>query len=224
MRLACLFVLTLSIGFGQRVVEENGSVIYIDEHSGRANLGPGFAPSASEDGKILFIRGPRILYGEDFDCANPTKKNSIVQYDPVMRTERVIFDRALPFERTRGMKFCIFQQAQLSPAATILYLVSPVDASSNSMAIVDLKTSRVKYVSGVEDVYVIRSGPHQGDLMYMLRTLRDNGVRYPWVHARADASQIHVLPTDALRPDAPPLMAYLRSIGGTIMVEGQSVP
>jgi len=91
----------------------------------------------------------------------------------------------------------------------------------------------VNYVPGVMDVFVIESGPHAGDLIYMQRqdpTEPGLGHPYPWVHARADGTPIRVLAEEPLRlvgiphPDAPKLKAYLQRIGGTIIINGRPFP
>src|SRR5262249_15170886 len=145
-------------------------------------------------GVDAFIKGRKFGYGEAFDCNRKEAKNWIALYDPAVRSETVLFDQPLPFNR--DISFCIFEQMQLSPDGTVLYLVSPVYPTSGSLAIVQLKSRMVTYVPGVNEVYVIEAGSHRGELIYTRRLYRrssrdDEGEYpyYPFVHAHADGRQ-----------------------------------
>ena len=79
---------------------------------------------------------------------------------------------------------------------------------------------------GVAEVYVIVNGPHRGELMYQRRVMEGHA-RYPFIHARADGWPIRVLAEEDLNGgagEAPRLAAYLRRIGGQIMVNGRAFP
>ena len=155
-------------------------------------------------------------------------------YDPATKSEKVLFDRALPFERT-GIVFCIFDRMQLSPDGSILYLVSPVWATSGSLAIVHLASGRVTYLGGVDEVFVIEAGPHRGDLIFQRHMWRHGGrggdFPYdPWVHAGPEGRQIKVLKEEPFTTggspakDAPGLKAYLHGIGAQIVIDGGTFP
>jgi len=216
----------------QRAFEENGHVIYENRLKKRVDLGPGFSPVVTPGGKVAMIRGRFFDYGEDFDCRRKETRNWVALYDPETRAERTIFDRALSFGRD-GMEFCIFSRMQLSPAGSTLYLVSIVYATSGALAIVPLPEGTVKYVAGVDDVWIIESGPHRGELLYQQRRecggprAEDRHPCYPLVHARADGRLVHVIaeeyPTDGIEK-APRTTAYLRRIGGRITVDGRPFP
>jgi hypothetical protein len=214
----------------QRADEDHGKVIYEDSKGGLTDLGSGFNPLLSADGKVVFIRGRKFEYGDDFDCGNKDANNWIAEYDPATKSETILFDRALPFERA-GIVFCVFEQMQVSPDGGMLYLVSSVSATSGSLAIIHLKTGRVIYVGGVNEVHVIRGGSHEGELIYQRRLMAPNSSpTYPWVHARPDGAQIRVLAEEPFTigghagSDAPQLKAYLDKIGGRIEVNGRLFP
>ena len=123
---------------------------------------------------------------------------------------------------------------QLSPDGSILYLVSPVSATSGSLAIIDMHSGSITEVGGVNEVYVIETGSHRGDLIYQRRMLHqipgDEGEYpyYPFVHADKDGVQIRVLAEEYFTEGgvavAPVLEAYLRRIGGVIRVNGKAFP
>ncbi|MGO9094003.1 MAG: hypothetical protein ACLQGV_02175 [Bryobacteraceae bacterium] len=218
----------------QRAFEKGGHVIYEGRDGHRTDLGVGFSPVLTQRGEVALIRGRLAGYGENFDCSRKDAKNWIAVRNPATGAERTLFNRALPFGLT-DMRFCVFQRMQLSPDEATLYLVSPVYATSGSLAIVRLGTGAVTYVPGVNDVYVIVSGPHRGELLYSQRMHHhvpprrpeDESPWYPFVHARADGKAIQVIADEwvADRPaEAPKLAAYLRHIGGQIMVNGRAFP
>ena len=215
---------------GQRVFEKGQNVIYEDDRKNRINLGPGFNPVFTEEGRVAMIRGRRIGYGEPFDCKHKDSKNWISVYDPATRTEKVLFNRSLSFGR-QGFLYCVFEQMQLSPDGGILYLVSPVYATSGSLAIIQLEPGTVSYLHGVNEVHVIQSGPHRGELIYERRRLYwkhgDPRIEYPLIHAGADGRQIHVIaeePTLIGGTDRPLLKAYLRKIEGQLIIDGKLIP
>jgi hypothetical protein len=212
----------------QRVFERGSSVIYIDSSGKQVSLGTGLSPQLKRDGKVALIRGRAFGYGDPFDCRQRDRKNWIAIYDPQTRSDRVLFDRALSFG-LKGMAFCIFRQMQLSPDNSILYLVSPAYATAGSLAIVNLASGSVSYLLGVNSIFVIEEGAHQGELIYERRLLlpgREPGGRsvyYPFVHARPDGSQIKVIgeePASGMRR----VKTYLRRIGAQIRVDGKLIP
>jgi hypothetical protein len=126
------------------------------------------------------------------------------------------------------MGFCIFRQMQLSSDASTLYLVSPVYATSGSMAIVSLRQSSVTYVPGVELVHLIETGSHRGELIYSRTVVGANGRHYPLIHANKAGRPIAEISDEDFDikgdNDAPILRAYLRKIGATITVDGKKLP
>jgi len=208
-------------------------VVYEDADKQRTILGVGFNPIVTEDGKIALIRGRRFSYGEAFDCRHPATKNWIALYDPATKSEKTIFNRSLDYDGF-GIAFCVFEQMALSHDGATLYLVSPVYATSGSLAIVNLAQGSVSYVSGVRSVYVIESGPHRDELIYSRRVLHGHrnpdvdSPTYPFIHARADGEQIVEISNEDFavggNDRVPILRAYLRKIGGTITVDGMKIP
>ena len=160
-------------------------------------------------------------------------KNWIAMYNPVAKRESTIFDRALRFDRA-GIAFCVFEQMQLSHDRSTLYLVSPVSATSGSLAIVKLATGSVSYVHGVNSVYVIETGLHRDELIYERRvwhTAPGDEVGYPdypFIHARVDGTQIAEISDEYFtvggNDQAPILRQYLRKLDGTITVNGRRLP
>src|SRR5882724_9059258 len=112
----------------QRVIEKGAEVFYTDSSGKQVSLGIGFSPQLTRDGKAALIRGRSFGYGDLFDCRQKNRKNWIAVHDPLTRSDKVLFDRALSFGQ-KGIAFCIFHQMRLSPDNSILYLVSPVYAT-----------------------------------------------------------------------------------------------
>lgn len=231
---AILFALFWPLGAtAQRAFEAKGNVVYEDARGVHTNLGRGFSPVLIDDGRVVFVRGRSFEYGEKFDCANGETRDWVAAYDPATRKEAVLFDRAIPFEGGRW-NFCVFEQMQVSPDGSALYLVSAVYATSGSLAIVSLPRGSVIYVPGVMSVYVIETGPHRGELIYQRRVSHrssEDGLEYPaypFIHARADGQQIREISdehfTSGGNDKVPLLRAYLRKIGGTITANGQKLP
>jgi hypothetical protein len=230
-----VLALLLSPGLlAQRAFEKSGHVVYEDRDGHRTDVGVGFSPVLTQRGEVALIRGRLFRFGDDFDCGRKEAKNWIAVYDPATKAERTLFDRALPFGHN-DLQYCAFERMQLSPDEKTLYLVSPVYATSGSLAIVRLGAGTVTYVPGVNDVYVIVSGLHRGELLYNQRMSHhvprrrpeDESPWYPFVHAGADGKAIQVIADEwvADGPDkAPKLAAYLRRIGGQIMVNGRAFP
>jgi hypothetical protein len=212
----------------QRVFERGLDVVYIDPDGKQTSLGTGSSPQLTRDGKVALIRGRAYGYGDSFDCGQKDRKNWIAVYDPAARSEKVLFDRALSFGRKR-MAFCIFQQMQLSPDNSILYLVSPVYATAGSLAIVNIPSGSASYLPGINSVFVIESGPHQGELIYERRLLLPvqepggRSVYYPYIHARPDGSQIKVIGEES-SDVMPGIRTYLRKIGAQIRIHGILIP
>ena len=152
------------------------------------------------------------------------------------KQKKTLFDRTIPFGDGK-FPFCIYDQMQLSPDGSTLYLVSPVYATSGSMAIVHLPQQTISYVPGVNFVYVIETGPHHGELIYQRRLYRRDSAYpndpvaypyYPLVHARPDGRQIGIISEDYFagdpNKDFPKLATYLRKIGGRITIAGKTLP
>jgi len=227
------FLLCSANLIAQRAYETSGKVFYEDAAGNRTSLGAGFSPVLTHDGRVALIRGPSFGYGETLGCDHKETRDWVAVYSPSTKSEEVLFDRPVPFYGGKWT-FCVFEQMQLSPDDSILYLVSPVYATSGSLAIVDLRTGSITEVAGVNEVYVIEIGPHRGELIYQRRMLHrisgDEGEYpyYPFVHANDQGVQIHVLAeeyfTVAGVAVAPVLEAYLRKIGGTIRVNGKAFP
>jgi len=231
----CTVILSLflpSSSPAQRTFEAGGRVIYEDAHGKPADLGIGFSPVLASDGRVALLRGREFRYGDDFDCADKQQRNWVAIYDPVARTENVLFDRIVPFDDGKRNS-CIFQQMQMSHDGSVLYLVSPVYATSGSLAIISLRQGTITYVPGVNEVYVIEIGPHRDELIYVRRVYRksaDGGESpvYPFIHARADGQPIREVSDEFLaaggHDEVPVLRQYLRSIGGIINVSGKTLP
>jgi hypothetical protein len=232
-KMAWLTLLVASSVSAQRVFERAGQVTYMDASGHEVDVGIGFRPVLMSDGKVAFLSGRFFHYGDKFDCAHKATRNWVSVFDPASRSERVLFDRALRFDR--DIDFCVFSQMQLSPDDSILYLVTNQwAATSGSLAIIRLRDNRVTYVGCVNEVYVIESGANRGDLVYE-RRMWDNAPYnehpyYSWVHAHANGAIIRVLadepPLTEGNPDtdAPKLRAYLQKIGGRIIINGRPFP
>ena len=230
---AVVFGLLSSPGLlAQRTFESKGNVVYEDARGKKVSLGIGFSPVLTSGGRVAFLQGREFSYGEDFDCANRRDRNWVALYDPVNGVEKVLFDRVVPFEGGKW-KFCIFEQMELSHDGSLLYLVSPVYATSGSLAIVTLSKGKIKYVPGVDTVYVIQTGPHYDELIYIRRVLHkgpDGGEypAYPFIHAAANGQPIREISdeffTEGGHDKVPLLRQYLRRIGGTIVVNGETLP
>ncbi len=234
MAAARITILSLLMAWGlmaQRAFEVNGKVIFEDAQGNRTNLGIGFSPVLTHDGLVALLRGRSFGYGEQFDCDKRESRNWVSLYNPATRTEAILFDRTVPFD---GANFCAFEQIQLSYDRSVLYLVSPVYATSGSLAIVNLARGSITYVPGVNLVYVIQTGPHRDDVIYQRRIWHksvEEGVEYPsypFVHAHADGRQITEISNENFTVggnDAVPLLrSYLLKIGGTINVMGRTLP
>jgi hypothetical protein len=233
-RVIVAIVVTLAPNLpAQRVFETGDRVVYQDNQGRRVDLGAGFGPLLTAEGKIGFIRGRRFAYGETFDCRDAKKKNWIALYDPATKVEKTLFDGALDFDG-RGIPFCVFEQMGLSHDVSMLYLVRSPDAGSGSLAIVNLARGSAAYVPDVESVYVIETGPHRDELIYVQRIMHKSAKRrlpfpaYPIIHARANGEQIAEISNESLTAGgdggAPMLKAYLSKIGGTITVNGRKLP
>lgn len=193
----CMAFLTLLSPSGlpaQRASEANGRVIYQDANGKRTDLGIGFSPVLSSEGRVAFLRGRVFRYGDDFNCADRRERNWAVVYDPVTKTERILFDGSIAFAGDKW-KFCIFEQMQLSHDASVLYLVSPVYTTSGSLAIINLPRMAIKFVPGVDAVYVIETGSHRDELIYVRRVYHkgtdgNEYPAYPIIHANADGLPI----------------------------------
>jgi hypothetical protein len=232
-RISFLKLLLASGLMAQRAFEAGGEVIYEDAQRNRTNLGVGFNPVLTHDGAVALLRGRIFSYGEQFDCDKSESKNWVSVYNPATKAERILFDRTVPFDGGKW-KSCVFEQMQLSYDGSVLYLVSPVYATSGSLAIISLARGSITYVPGVNLVYVIETGPHRDELIYQRRLLHksvEDGLEYPgypFVHARADGQQITEISSEYFtvggNDEVPLLRKYLGEIGGTITVNGRILP
>jgi len=179
------------------------------------------------------LRGRSFGYGEPFDCDKSESRNWVSVYNPTTKSEKILFNRAVPFDGGKW-KFCVFEQMQLSFDGSVLYLVSPVYATSGSLAIIHLASGSITFVPGVNYVCVIETGPHRDELIYQRRIYRkspEDGLEYPgypFVHARADGQQITEISDEYFtvggNDEIPVLREYLRKIGGTITANGRKLP
>jgi hypothetical protein len=71
----------------QRAFEKGPEVVYEDSEGKQVNVGVGLSPQLTLDGKIALIRGHSFGYGEPFDCGKKDRKNWIVVYNPLTRSE-----------------------------------------------------------------------------------------------------------------------------------------
>jgi len=176
---------------------------------------------------VAFVRGRNFDYGEDFDCGRKDRKNWIAIYNPATGVEKALFDRPLSFGR-HDFTSCVFEQMQLSHDGGVLYLVSPVYATSGALAIVDLARGSAKYVPGVDEVYVIETGPHRDELIWYERIYSKTGADDWFVHARADGARVAKISNEHLKvggnDEVPLLRKYLRNIGGSITISGERLP
>jgi hypothetical protein len=220
----------------QRTFEKNHHVIYEDAQKRQSDLGIGSKPILT-NGKVLMIRGEPSGPNTDFDCNDQHKKNWISVLDPVTRSEKTLFDAPVHFDdRLIPAGYCIFEGVALSPDGQILYVVGPVYATSGSLAVIRLKTKNVTIVAGVNEVYVIETGSHRGELVYSARRYHrdphDNNQYpyYPFIHAQADGKEIGVISEEDLAVGGPKywnlpvLAAYLKQLGGRITVNGDRFP
>ena len=81
----------------QRAFEANGEVIYEDAQGARTNLGRGFSPVLTQDGRVAFLRGRSFGYGETFGCDSKENRNWVSAYNPATKTETVLFNQPVPF-------------------------------------------------------------------------------------------------------------------------------
>jgi hypothetical protein len=235
--IACTFFLGLLSPYSlraQRTFEADGRVVYEDAQGKRTDLGIGFSPVLISDGRLALLRGRKFGYGEDFDCANKGSRNWVAVYDPTVTSERVVFDGIVPSD-TRNINYCIFDQMQMSHDASLLYLVIPAYATSGSLAIISLPKTKITYIPGVCELYVIKTGPHRDELIYVRRVYHKGAdgneyPAYPFIHARADGHPIREVSDEwggqnNMAHDKMPLLRnYLQRIGGTINVNGETLP
>jgi hypothetical protein len=188
----------------QRVYERGTDLVLEDAQGRLRSLGAGFNAVPAADHKFLLIRGARMGFGEESSCERPAFKNRVVLYDIQTNKESLLFDKPLSERRMGHDAACVYEHADLSPSGTTLYIVSPCYATAGCLAIIDLPTGAVRYVPGAMDVYVIRGGSREGDLVFM-RRLNRKPTRddprlddYAYVHARPDGSQIATISNEDL--------------------------
>jgi hypothetical protein len=220
----------------QRIYERGPDLILEDTQGRSKSLGKGFNSIPISDHEFLLIRGAQMGYGEESGCERPAAKNRVVLYDTNTNKESLLFDKPIPvLPITAHLTICVYEHADLSPSRSTLYIVTPCYATSGCLAVIDLPTGRVKSVPGAMDVFVIRGGPNDGDLVYCTRlhskpTKYDPGhYYYPYIHARPDGSRISIISNEDLvlvggNAPAPILRTYLRGIHGRIFVQGEWVP
>jgi hypothetical protein len=224
----------LSESGAQRVYQRGPNLMLEDAQGRLSSLGAGFNSVPISDHEFLLIRGAQMGYGES-GCERPAARNRVVVFDTWTNKESLLFDKPLDLIIGRHIAICVYEHADLSPSRTTLYIVSPFYATSGCLAIIDLRTGRARYVPGAMDVFVIRGGPHAGDLIFKKRSLSkptqdDPGhPYYPYIHARPDGSQIAIISNEDLvleggNAPAPILRAYLRRIHGRIFAQGEWVP
>jgi hypothetical protein len=216
---------------GQRAFEDRGEIVYQDASGTRTNVGQGFSPVLTSAGDVVFVRGRKFEYGDDFDCKDRAKKNWIALWDPQTRRQSVLFDR--PIELQKKWTFCIYDQVEISPDSAKLYLVIPAYAASRSLAVVELKTGQILDEPGVAAAYVIRTGSHRGELVEYRRLWQpgSEGPSYSWVLADTRGRTKKILHVDEWVGDHAPqeksmpgLAKYLRSIDAQIVVHGTLFP
>jgi hypothetical protein len=218
----------------QRVYQRGSDLFFQSAQGQSESLGAGFNPVPISETKFLFIRGAQKGYGEASNCERPEAKNRVVVYDAAEKKERSLFDKPLYHAVFANRGACVYEQADLSPSGSTLYIVRPCYATAGCLAVINLATGIVRYLPGAMDVFVIRGGSKAGDLIYMCRLNRkptDDDPRmadYAYIHARPDGSQIAVVSHEALvlvggNAPAPILRAYLRRIHGRIYAQGEWV-
>jgi hypothetical protein len=219
----------------QRIYRRGADLVFVNTQGRSSSLGAGFNAVPLSDHRFLLIRGKQMGYGSEPSCENPATKTRVVIYDTGNNKESLLFDKPLPVPVGAHASTCVYEQADLSPSGSTLYIVIPCYATADCLAIIDRPTGRVSYVPGVMDVFVVRGGPNAGDLIYMRRLLSKPSTDdpghpyYPYVHARPDGSQIAIISNETLVLDggnapAPILRAYLRHIRGRIFAQGEWVP
>lgn len=178
----------------QRVLQRGPDLIFEDAQGRLSSLGVGFNSVPISDHKFLLIRGAQMGYGEESSRERPTARNRVVVYDSRTNKESLLFDKPLSGRMIPNDGACVYERADLSPSGSTLYIINPCYATSGCLAVVDLPMGTVRYVPGVEDVFVVRGGPDAGDLIYSQRlqskpTKYDSGhPYYPYIHARPDGS------------------------------------
>ena len=219
---------------GQRIYERGPELVLRDAQGRLTKLGRGFYAVPVSDHEVLIIRGAQMGYGEKSSCEGPSK-NRVVLYDTQTKKDVLLFDKPIPPRIIPHDGACVYERGDLSPDSSTLYIVSPCYATSGCLALIDLHTGKIRNVPGVMDVFVIRGGPHEGELIYSRRLwTKPKGYEtgfyyYPYIHAHPDGSQIGIISDENLVQvggvgSAPILRAYLRRIRGRIFVEGRWIP
>ncbi len=216
---------------GQSVYQQGDQVIYQDASNQETLLGRGHDPLPLPDGKILWIQGAKLNYGDRFACTNPKLKNTIALYDPVTHGKSILYDKPIVNDIVGPEDGCVFNQADLSPDGSSLYIVTPWAATSGMLTIINLRNGKVVSVAGVDDVYVIRGGSAEGGLIYTRRLWKEKDAigahpYYPFVHARPDGSQIAIISDESFEvggtAKTPILRSFLRGVRGRIYVQGDA--
>ncbi|HVO98938.1 MAG TPA: hypothetical protein VMT15_12765 [Bryobacteraceae bacterium] len=227
-RVILVFAVVSSID-AQRAYEKDGKVVYEDASGHRTGLGAGFNSILTSDEKVVFLRGRKFAYGDKFDCSTIATKNWVAKYDPDTGTETKLFDRSIRFYGSNSLPFCIFSQMHISRDGSTLYLRAHTDATGDSIAVVKLSNGSMTFLHGIEDFWMVESGPHIGDLICLERFLNSKAavVENPIVHRSPEGRKIKVIsyewPLHGAK-SVPLLRKYLQDIGGTIHIDGQQLP
>ena len=233
--LVCILMALASVPVrAQRAFEQGDQIVYEDGQGRKIPLGRGHSSILLSGTEILLIRGARFGYGDQRSCRQPDSRNRIVVHNVAAAKDTVIYDSPLGNEFIGPDDACVYKQADLSPSRSILYVVTPWSATSGLLAIIDLPTETSKYVFGVHDVYVIRGGQANGDLIYSRRLLHktpDDSVGHPYspfIHARPDGTQVAIISDEYFTVggnDVPPgLGGYLKRVHGQIYAYGKWLP
>jgi hypothetical protein len=143
------FVALAATTQAQRVFELGEKVVYEDARKQQTDLGAGFDPTPIADGEVVFVRGRRYGYGEEFDCTRPESKNWVAKYDPQTEKETKVFDRPIHYDGPASLGFCAFAQMQMSYEGSVLYLLASTYATSGNLAIIKLTSGSIAFVPGV---------------------------------------------------------------------------
>lgn len=225
-----LALLLTSTAVAQRTYEDGGNVLYQDAAGAKTVLGPGFSPVLANDGKVLFIRGTARLEDRSA-CLVPSAKNRVVRYDPLTRSESILYDKPLPNEFVNGEHACIYRSIDVSPSGKTIYIQTPWAVTSNRLMIIDLQSGKVRHVDQIIEVHVIRTGRFKGGLLYSARRTHEPEAAdptahayYPFFHANPQGRPIKTITVQPYEDGEKQLTRYLQAIGGRIYYYGNWLP